>query len=101
MTLGAGGTLTELLQDTANLLVPASAEDIDAALDSLRIGPVLRGFRGKPPCDRTAIIAAVMAVQNYVVAKHGALAEIEINPLICTATAAVAADALCVLGDQI
>ena len=48
MTLGTGGVLVELLQDTATLLLPSSREDIENALRSLRMFPLLDGYRGKP-----------------------------------------------------
>jgi acyl-CoA synthetase (NDP forming) len=94
LTLGAGGILTELWRDTCHLLVPATEDEIDAALDTLRVGPLLRGYRGKPAGNRAATVAAIMAVQTYVVAQAGRVAEIEINPLIVTPTRAVVADAL-------
>lgn len=97
LSLGAGGTLTELIEDRATLLVPASRDDIRGALAILRIHPMLMGFRGKPAADIDAIIDTVMAVQDYVAANAGAVAELEINPLICTPGRAVAADALIVV----
>lgn len=94
LTLGAGGTLTEMLQDTASLLIPADDAAIDTALDSLRIAPLLAGFRGAPPADRKAIRTAIHALQDYTIANAECLTEIEVNPLICTPDNAIAADAL-------
>ena len=99
LTLAAGGVLTEILRDSASLLLPVTEEEIDAAFERLRIAPVLRGYRGRPAADRAAIRRAVLAVQAYVTAHAGAVDEVEINPLICTATGAVAADALIRQGD--
>jgi len=94
LTLGAGGILTELWQDSVSLLVPARAQTVEGALCSLRIWPMIAGYRGKPAADLDAIVAAVMAVQAYVVAHADRISELEINPLICTPDAAVAVDAL-------
>ncbi|MEM9582217.1 MAG: acetate--CoA ligase family protein [Pseudomonadota bacterium] len=94
LTLGAGGTLTELWNDTVSMLVPVTSQQIDAALDSLRIAPVLRGYRGRSATDRAAIIDAVLAIQCYVVANASCVAEVEVNPLLCTATSAIVGDAL-------
>ncbi|WP_417742471.1 acetate--CoA ligase family protein [Salipiger sp.] len=94
LTLGLGGILTELIRDTASVLIPASREEIRAALDSLRTAPLLTGYRGRPGADIDAVIETAMAVQTLVQDHAGALHEIEINPLICRATDAVAADAL-------
>ncbi|MEL0438397.1 acetate--CoA ligase family protein [Phycobacter sp. K97] len=94
LTLAAGGTLTEILQDSASLLLPASDAMIEEALASLRINTVLKGYRGKPAADRAAILRAIRAVEAYVLDHAEGLEEIEINPLICTPSDAIAADAL-------
>ncbi|WP_171238278.1 acetate--CoA ligase family protein [Ruegeria sp. HKCCA5763] len=94
LTLGAGGVLTELLRDTVSLLVPSSPAEIRSALGTLKIAPLLEGYRGQPAADMDAIIAAVQAVQAYVTQNAEALGEVEINPLLCTPEKAVAVDAL-------
>lgn len=94
LTIGAGGVLTEVLRDTVSLLVPSSKDQTKAALNRLKCAPLLQGYRGKPAADLDAILAAVDAVQAYVLANANSLAEVEINPLICTANGAVAVDAL-------
>ncbi len=94
LTLAVGGTLTEIMQDSASVLLPASDAALNTALDSLRIAPLLSGYRGAPPADRAAILRAIRAVEAYVVAEAEGLEEIEINPLLCTPSDAVAADAL-------
>ena len=98
LTLAAGGILTEIMGDSASLLLPATEDEIAQALNSLRIARVLRGYRGKPGADMGAIAQAVLAVQSYVAAHAGRLEEVEINPLICTETRAVAVDALITIG---
>ncbi|MEY1557196.1 acetate--CoA ligase family protein [Yoonia sp. R2331] len=94
MTLGAGGTLTELLDDTVHLLLPTSENSVKQALTRLKTSKLLAGYRGKPAADHAAIVAAIMAIQDYVLAHADTIAEVEVNPLICTPTRAVAADAL-------
>ncbi|AXT29068.1 CoA-binding protein (plasmid) [Ruegeria sp. AD91A] len=94
LTLGAGGVLTEVLRDTVSMLVPSASEDIRAALGKLKIVPLLAGYRGQRAADMDAIIAAVEAVQAYVMQNADTLGEVEINPLLCTPDKAVAVDAL-------
>lgn len=94
LTIGAGGTLTELLQDSASILIPSSDANIKKCLTRLKIHKLLLGYRGAPAADMTAIIDAIMAVQDYVLANVDDLQEIEINPLICTPDATIAADTL-------
>ena len=94
LTVGAGGVMTELWQDTQSLLLPASRDDIRAALDRLRIAPLLHGFRGKPAVQIDAVLDAIEAVGRFVEAHADRLEEIEINPLMATPSRTVAVDAL-------
>ncbi|WP_322867706.1 acetate--CoA ligase family protein [Aquicoccus sp. G2-2] len=94
LTLAAGGTLTELMQDSISLLLPVTRAEIEEALTALRIHRLLTGYRGAPAAHIPAILDAAEAVQTYTLANAATLEEIEINPLICTSTGATAADAL-------
>ena len=94
LTLGAGGILTEILQDTVSLLLPVTDTEIKTALGTLACAPLLAGYRGKPAAHLPAIVDAVLAVQAYVLAHADSVSEAEINPLICTPNRAIAADAL-------
>lgn len=94
LTLGAGGTMTDVLRDRASLLIPATRTEVTARLKDLNIAPLLEGFRGNPPVDLDALLAAIDAVQAYVLANAERVDEVEINPLICTQDNAIAADAL-------
>ena len=99
LTLGAGGTLTEVMCDSVSLMVPATADEIAGALHGLRIAPLLAGYRGAPAVDQSALVEAVLAVQSYVEANAAHVIEVEVNPLICTAVSAIAADALIRTGE--
>ncbi len=94
LTVGAGGTLTEVFKDSASLLVPASDDEIEEALQRLQIAPLLTGYRGAPAVNMVSVKAAVRAVQEFTIAHQDQLQELEINPLICTSSDAIAADAL-------
>ena len=94
LTLGAGGIMTEVMRDTVQLMIPATRQSVSEKILQLRCAALLRGFRGKEPAHLESILDNVMAVQDYVMANSSVISEIEINPLICTPTRAVAADAL-------
>ena len=94
LTLGAGGVMTEILKDTVSLLLPASRQNVRKALESLKIWPLLDGFRGSPKASVEAILDATDALQRFATSQAHVLDEIEINPLICTTHRAVAVDAL-------
>ncbi|MFE9330401.1 acetate--CoA ligase family protein [Streptomyces sp. NPDC006925] len=93
LTLGAGGVLVELVRDTATSLLPTTVTEIEDALSSLRIWPLLRGFRGRPAGDVRAAVAAVQAVCAYV-EDHPEVTELDVNPLLVLpeGRGAVAAD---------
>ncbi len=100
LTIGAGGTLTELWRDTRTALLPVVAGEIEDMLNGLRIAPLLRGYRGAAGADIASIVEAVLAVQAYVMEHREMLDEIEINPLIVTPERAVAVDALIRKGEK-
>lgn len=99
LTLAAGGVLAEVLEDTQSLLLPVSETEVRDAFLRLRIAPVVTGYRGSAPGNMDALVAAVMGVQNYVVAHQDIVLEVEVNPLIVTQDTAIAADALIRLKD--
>jgi acetate---CoA ligase (ADP-forming) len=92
ITVGAGGVLTELWKDTQCILAPATAQDIQGALQKLRIAPILNGYRGKPAANIDSLVSAILALQHNVVGSN--LAEVELNPVLVTTTSSVAVDAL-------
>ncbi|MGX1500242.1 acyl-CoA synthetase (NDP forming) [Labrenzia sp. MBR-25] len=94
LTLGLGGILTELIRDTVSVLVPSSRDEVREALSGLRTSALLNGYRGRPTADMDAVLDTVMALQDLVRTHADALHEVEINPLICRASGAIAADAL-------
>ena len=98
LTLGAGGELVEVLADTACLLLPESPEAVRAALERLRVWPLLAGgFRGRPAAAVDAVINVTDRL-TALVRDRPELIEIEVNPLVVTADRAVAVDALAVVG---
>lgn len=94
LTVGAGGIMVELWSDTRPLLLPASRDDIRAALLSLRSAPLLTGFRGRPQGAVDAAVEAAFRIGEYALSQAHALDEMDVNPLIVTAERAIAVDAL-------
>ncbi|OCP38912.1 acetate--CoA ligase family protein [Ensifer sp. LC163] len=96
LTIGAGGILVELLDDSAILTLPTTPELIREAIDSLKIRKLLDGYRGGPKGDFTALADAVAAAASYVVSNASKLEELDINPLMVLPEGhgAIAADAL-------
>ena len=81
VVVGDGGKYVEALPDTALLLPPFGAADVLAALDTLRIAPVLHGVRGEPPVDLPALAAAAVAVGRLML-DDPAIVSLDVNPLL-------------------
>jgi len=96
MTIGAGGVMVELLNDTATLLLPARETDIRTALASLKINRILVGWRGSEATDIDALITNVICIANYACANADTLEELDVNPLFASQYGSVAVDALIV-----
>ncbi|MBA4096939.1 MAG: CoA-binding protein [Rhodospirillum sp.] len=98
LVVGAGGILVELVEDAAMLLLPTSAEEVEAAIRRLKIAKLLAGYRGKPAADMAALVNSIMAIAAFAEAHRDTLLELDVNPLMVRADGAVAVDALVVLG---
>lgn len=101
LLIGAGGIFTELMRDVGHLLLPASRDDVRATIESLKIAPLLHGFRGRPPGDVEALIDGVLALAAHVETHGRDVIELDINPLLVRAAGhgVVAADALLITED--
>ena len=93
VTLGAGGVLAELLDDLAHFLAPVGCQEVIHALETLKVGRLLAGYRGGAPADLQACAAVICDLVNGALG-DGDVVEVEVNPLLVTASKAVAADAL-------
>ena len=93
LTLGLGGVTAEVLADTVTLVLPASREDILAAMRGLRLWPLLDGYRGRARADIGAVADIAVGLAALMIARPD-LEEIEINPILVRQTGAVAVDAL-------
>lgn len=94
MTLGSGGVLVELLEDTATLLLPTSEGEIAQALAGLRVAKLLDGFRGGAQADMGNVTRTLMGLAQYAIDHAEDLVELEINPLFVYADRVLAVDVL-------
>ena len=93
LTIGAGGVLVELLEDSVTLLLPVQREDIRASIQTLKIHKLIQGYRGKAAGDIDSVIDSVDAIARYAMANNDSLLELDVNPLCVMADGAVAVDA--------
>ena len=89
--VAAGGIATELLDDRAFLLPPVTRRDALRALCSLRLWPLLDGYRGTPPLAADAVVDAVVQLARLA-AEVPEVAELDVNPLVVTPSGCVPLD---------
>jgi len=82
LTVGLGGVLTELYQDTSHRLLPVDEDIALQMLQELKAYALLDGYRGKPRADVAAACGSIVAVGNALLAAPAHVAEIEVNPLL-------------------
>jgi acyl-CoA synthetase (NDP forming) len=94
--VGDGGIYLEALKDFRLLLPPFTQEEAARKLGELRVAPLLAGVRGQAPRDVAAFAAMAVRLGDAMLRWDGAVASIDINPVIVfeTGVGAVAVDAL-------
>ena len=99
ITVGAGGTGTELFGDIVHRLAPVDEADAAAMIWELRSAPLLQGFRGAPAADISALAQLVALVSRIAATGRDTVSEIELNPVIVhpAGQGCTVADALLVL----
>lgn len=93
---GLGGILVELMNDVAVGLAPIGRAEARSMLQGLKGAALLRGFRGRPAVDIDQLAEVVARVSEFVADQRGVVAELDVNPLICSRDKVVAVDALIV-----
>jgi acetyl coenzyme A synthetase (ADP forming)-like protein len=89
---GLGGVFVETLQDTTFRLAPATHAEALRMVGELRGAAILRGARGQPATDQDAL-AGLMVRASQLAADFPEIAEVDLNPVMASATGAMAVDA--------
>jgi acetyltransferase len=95
LTVGAGGTGTEVLGDVAHRVLPIAAAEVADMLSELRMEPLLSGSRGQAPVSRPAVSDLALAVVRFTL-QDPSIAEVELNPTFVYADRAIPVDVLVV-----
>ena len=78
--IGAGGVETEVWADRTFLLPPVTDLDAAKAVRSLRIWPLLQGYRGTPPADHHAVERISQGV-GKLMQDIPEVSELDLNPV--------------------
>ncbi len=99
MMFGLGGIMVEILKDVAFRVLPLGPYAAEMMLREIRARALLDGIRGKPGCDRQALIDVMVAVSDLVEA-YPEIEELDLNPIICYEKGLSIVDARVVLASK-
>ena len=81
ITIGAGGTLVELLRDISIRVLPVDEAEIRTMVQELKVSRLIAGFRNQPARDQEAFVAAVAAAARWFFLSRQ-VTEFDLNPLL-------------------
>jgi acetyltransferase len=93
---GLGGVLVEALDDVVFRVAPFGLEEARTMIGEIRGHRLLDAVRGRPAVDRGALADLLVRVSELA-ADRPELAELDLNPVICTERGAALADARAVM----
>ncbi|RUX22135.1 hypothetical protein EOA13_36400, partial [Mesorhizobium sp. M7A.F.Ca.US.011.01.1.1] len=100
LTVALGGVTTELFRDSVTFMPPVTRHEALQQLSRLRAFPLLTGFRGRPNADLESLSRLIERFSLLALEIGHLFSEIDINPVIATASGAVAVDALFIRDDN-
>ena len=100
MLVGMGGTTAELFKDKRLEFPPLNEQLARQMLESLKIYPLLAGWRGDAPKNIEKLIEVLIRM-SYLAADYPEIEELDINPLIVTEDDVIALDARIVVDEEI
>jgi acyl-CoA synthetase (NDP forming) len=97
---GTGGVALELYRDVALAPAPLDERRALALIESTRAGQLVQGYRGRPPLDIKAAVAALIGLSRLMIDAGTRIQSIDINPFLLRRRGGVALDGLVVLADD-
>lgn len=91
-----GGVWIEILKDSQLAMVPLDHDVAARRIAALKMAPVLDGVRGAAPCDREALIDAVVRLGALAYDLGDLIDELDINPVLVGENGVTALDSLIV-----
>jgi acetate---CoA ligase (ADP-forming) len=96
IVVGFGGVLVELLRDSIVELAPVNVDEAGRMLRGLEGADLFRGYRGGVAVDLARLADIVARVSEFAADHRTRISELDINPVICSASQLIAVDALIV-----
>jgi acetyl coenzyme A synthetase (ADP forming)-like protein len=100
ITIGAGGTLVELLRDVSIRVLPVDEYEIRTMVQELRTYRLIQGYRNQPALDEQAFVSAIAAAAGWFFSSP-LIIEFDLNPLMLYEKGGCAVDARVYVNDAI
>ena len=91
--LGMGGTSAEIYRDVSLRMAPLSPVDIASMVKCLKAHELLEGYRGSEPIHLGQLVKTMQIFSGLVMDLKGEMESIDLNPVMCSSTRCVVADA--------
>ena len=91
--LGIGGTGVEIYQDTVIRMAPIDEKNVPAMIAGLKGAELLSGYRGAEPVDTASLARLMRDFSTLVMELENEIESIDLNPVKCTGSRCVVADA--------
>jgi acetate---CoA ligase (ADP-forming) len=92
VAFGPGGVFAELIGEAAFRIAPLTDRDVEELIHSGKTGQLVKGFRGRPASDATALADLLHRLSRLADDLHS-VAELDLNPVIGLTSGCVAVDA--------
>jgi acyl-CoA synthetase (NDP forming) len=91
--LGMGGTGVEIYRDISLRMAPLRERDVESMLRDLKASRLLEGYRGGKPINRSELTRLLLTFSDLVMELEEFIESIDLNPVMCSSTRCVVADA--------
>ena len=91
--LGMGGTSAEIYRDVSLRMAPLSPVDIASMVKCLKAHELLEGYRGSEPIHLGQLVKTIEIFSSLVMDFQDDIESIDLNPVMCSSTRCVVADA--------
>jgi len=98
--LGIGGTGVEIYRDVTLRMAPLALKDIESMIKCLKAHRILEGYRGSPPIDLKELERLLLTFSDLVMDLEKFIESIDLNPVICSPSRCVVADARIMLSHR-
>ena len=97
--LGIGGTGVEIYRDVSLRMAPLALKDAENMIHCLKAHQLLSGYRGSEPIHLSKLMEMLTIFSGLVMELEKWVDSIDLNPVICSSTRCVIADARIILRD--